>query len=165
MTGRDVNPDDEVDLLIDAWSRRLPGVDLTPLDVMSRVRRVALNLNRLRTQAFRSAGLVSWEFDVLALLRRADPPHELNPAQLITGTKVGSAAMTNRIENMLKRGLIERRPNPSDGRGVLVRPTREGEARVDAAMTALVGLEAAELTVLNAADRDALIRILGTLLR
>jgi len=29
--------DDDVDLIIDAWSRRLPGVDLTPLDVMSRL--------------------------------------------------------------------------------------------------------------------------------
>ena len=92
--------DDEVDLIIDAWSRRLPDVDLTPLDVMSRLRRVANRLARLRATAFSGAGLASWEFDVLAVLRREEPPHELSPAQLIGATMIGSAAMTNRLDNL-----------------------------------------------------------------
>ena len=32
--------DDDVDDVIDAWSEILPDLDLTPLDVMSRLRRV-----------------------------------------------------------------------------------------------------------------------------
>jgi len=53
------SPDDEVDLLIDAWSRRLPDVDLTPLDVMSRLRRASIRLARLRSEAFATAELVN----------------------------------------------------------------------------------------------------------
>ncbi|KAA9146306.1 MarR family winged helix-turn-helix transcriptional regulator [Microbacterium lushaniae] len=155
--------DDEVDLLIDAWSRRLPEVDLTPLDVMSRLRRASHRLNRLRAAAFASAGLSAWEFDVLAALRRAEEPHEMNPAQLIEATMIGSAAMTNRLEKLTARGLIERRPNEQDRRSILVRLTPEGAGRVDAAMTELVRREAEELRGLSRADQAALARILRSL--
>ena len=155
--------DDEVDLLIDAWSRRLPEVDLTPLDVMSRLRRAAHRLSRLRAAAFASAGLAAWEFDVLAALRRAEAPHEMNPAQLIEATMIGSAAMTNRLEKLTARGFIERRPNEYDRRSILVRVTDEGARRVDSAMTELVRREADELRVLDRADQAALARILRSL--
>jgi DNA-binding MarR family transcriptional regulator len=137
--------DDEVDLIIDAWSRRLPDVDLTPLDVMSRLRRVANRLGRLRASAFSGAGLAAWEFDVLAALRREEPPHELSPAQLIEATMIGSAAMTNRLDNLSRRGLVERLPNPRDRRSVLVRLTSDGATHVDDAMRRLAHREAEEL--------------------
>jgi len=156
--------DDEVDLVIDAWSRHLPDVDLTPLDVMSRLRRVSLRLARVRASAFASAGLASWEFDVLAALRRRPEPHELNPAQLIEVTMIGSAAMTNRLDKLTTRQLVERRPNDLDRRSILVRLTAEGAERVDAAMTELARLEAEELGVLSAQDQATLARILRQLL-
>lgn len=159
------DPDDEVDLLIDAWSRRLPDLDLTPLDVMSRLRRASIRLGRLRAEAFRTAGLAAWEFDVLAALRRAEPPHELNPAQLIDRTMIGSAAMTNRLGNLSDRGLVERYPNPHDGRSVLVRLTEAGAERADAAMTELVRREAIELAALSRDDEEALVRVLRILAR
>lgn len=155
--------DDEVDLLIDAWSQRLPDVDFTPLDVMSRLRRVALRLTSIRAAAFEHAGLATWEFDVLAALRRAEPPHELSPAELIRATMIGSAAMTNRIDNLRGRGLVERRPNPYDGRSVLVRITPDGASRVDAAMVELVRSEAEALEVLGRRDRDQLADLLRRL--
>ncbi|WP_125132721.1 MarR family transcriptional regulator [Microbacterium sp. 10M-3C3] len=155
--------DDEVDLLIDAWSSRLPDVDLTPLDVMSRLRRASLRLAKLRAAAFAGAGLAAWEFDVLAALRRAEAPHEMNPAQLIEATMIGSAAMTNRLEKLHGRGFIERRPNEYDRRSILVRLTSEGADRVDAAMTELVRREAEELRRLSPADQAALARILRRL--
>jgi DNA-binding MarR family transcriptional regulator len=155
--------DDEVDLLIDAWSHRLPGVDLTPLDVMSRLRRVANRLGRLRAAAFSGAGLAVWEFDVLAALRREEPPHEFSPAQLIEATMIGSAAMTNRLDNLTRRGLVERRPNPRDGRSVLVRLTDEGATRVDAAMRTLAEREAEELRGLSREEQATLAALLRRL--
>ncbi|GAB3274956.1 MarR family transcriptional regulator [Microbacterium sp. MEC084] len=155
--------DDEVDLLIDAWSRRLPDLDLTPLDVMSRLRRAANRLAKLRAEVFRGAGLAAWEFDVLAALRREEPPHELTPMQLVGATMIGSAAMTHRIDKLVERGLVERRPNPRDGRGVLVRLCPEGSARADAAMTALALREAEELRGLSREDQATLARLLRVL--
>ena len=160
------NPDgpDEVDALIAVWSRRLPDVDVAPLEVMSRLRRVSIRLARIRAGAFATAGLASWEFDVLAALRRADEPHELSPAQLIQRTMIGSAAMTNRIAHLVERGHVERSSNPRDGRGVLVRLTEEGRVRVDAAMTELIRREALALSVLSREDIELLARTLRPLM-
>ena len=158
--GKD-DKDDEVDLLIDAWSRLLPDVDLTPLDVMSRLRRAAVALTRLRTRAFAKTGLAPWEFDVLAALRRAGT--ELTATQLVTATMIGSAAMTTRLDKLTERGLVVRRPNPDDGRGILVAITTDGEERVDAAMTELVRAEAAALAAVSAADQAKLAGMLRLL--
>lgn len=156
--------DDEVDLLIDAWAQRLPGVDLTPLDVMSRLRRVAARLGRLRSAAFRTARLTAWEFDVLAALRRADPPHRLSPAQLMDATMTSSAGMSTRLASLVERGLILRRRNPRDGRSILVELTDEGARRVDAAMRELVRREEEALAGVDASDRAALVRLLRVLM-
>jgi DNA-binding MarR family transcriptional regulator len=156
---------DEVDVLVAAWSSRLPGVDVTPLEVMSRLRRVSLRLARIRSGAFATAGLTSWQFDVLAALRRSEDPHELSPAQLIQRTMISSAAMTNRISHLVESGYVERSSNPRDGRGVLVRLTEEGRVRVDAAMTELIRREALALSVLSPEDIAALTTALKPLMR
>ncbi len=155
---------DEVDQLLQVWAERLPDVDVTPLEVMSRLRRVSLRLGRIRAGAFATAGLASWEFDVLAALRRTAEPHELSPAQLIQRTMISSAAMTNRIANLVESGCVERQSNPRDGRGVIVRLTEEGRVRVDAAMTELIRREALALSVLSPDDVAALARVLRPLM-
>jgi DNA-binding MarR family transcriptional regulator len=155
---------DEVDQLLQVWAERLPDVDVTPLEVMSRLRRVSLRLGRIRAGAFATAGLASWEFDVLAALRRTAEPHELSPAQLIQRTMISSAAMTNRIAHLVESGYVERQSNPRDGRGVIVRLTDEGRVRVDAAMTELIRREALALSVLSPDDVAALARVLRPLM-
>ncbi len=153
-----------MDLLLQVWAERLPDVDVTPLEVMSRLRRVSLRLGRIRAGAFATAGLASWEFDVLAALRRTAEPHELSPAQLIQRTMISSAAMTNRIAHLVESGYVERQSNPRDGRGVIVRLTEEGRVRVDAAMTELIRREALALSVLSPDDVAALARVLRPLM-
>lgn len=138
----------------------MPDIDLTPLDVMSRLRRTSLQLGRIRAAAFRTVGLAAWEFDVLAALRRTDPPHELSPVQLVESTHIGSPAMTNRLAKLGERGYIERRPHPSDGRSVIVTLTDAGATKVDAAMTELVRREEVALGGFDRTDRAALVRLL-----
>ncbi|MBA8815224.1 DNA-binding MarR family transcriptional regulator [Microbacterium halimionae] len=162
MTESPGHRDDDVDLLIDVWSRLLPDVDLTPLDVMSRLRRASHRLAALRARAFASAGLRSWEFDVLAALRR-DEQGELSPSQLIEATMIGSAAMTTRLDKLSGRNLIVRRPSPRDGRGVLVTITPEGAERVDGAMRELARREAEALAEVSRADQATLARVLRIL--
>lgn len=154
---------DEVDAIIDAWAEHLPEVDFTPLDVMSRLRRVNHRLNEIRREAFRSQGLEIWEFDVLAALRRASAPHEMSPSQLMDATMIGSAAMTNRLDNLTKRDLISRRTNPSDARSNLARLTAEGSERVDRAMVALVERESVELKALSREQQGQLVEMLRAL--
>ena len=73
-TGAAAAPRDEVDDLIAAWRQQRPDLDVAPLQVLSRVSRLARHLDIARRGAFAAHGLESWEFDVLSALRRAGPP-------------------------------------------------------------------------------------------
>jgi DNA-binding MarR family transcriptional regulator len=138
-----------VDRIVAAWRRERPDLDVRPLEVLSRVMRLARHLDRDRAAAFSHHGLESWEFDVLAALRRSGPPYQLSPSQLITQTLVTSGTMTNRVDRLEERGLVTRLPDPADGRGVIVRITAEGRSRVDAALGELLERERALLAVLD----------------
>jgi DNA-binding MarR family transcriptional regulator len=141
--------EDEVDRIVTAWRRERPDLDVTPFEVLSRITRLARHLDRARSAAFARQGLETWEFDVLSALRRSGPPYQLSPSQLISKTLVTSGTMTNRIDRLTERGLVSRLPDPSDGRGVMVRITQEGRHLVDRAVTDLLERERELLSVLD----------------
>src|SRR5919108_4904281 len=153
--------EDEVDRLVAAWRRERPDLDVEPLEVLSRVSRLARHLDRARRLAFAEHQLEPWEFDVLTALRRAGTPYQLSPGQLLTQTLVTSGTMTNRIDRLAKNGLVERLPAPSDRRGVLVRLTAEGRDRADRSLAGLLEQERTLLAGLSTAQRAEL----GSLLR
>jgi DNA-binding MarR family transcriptional regulator len=155
---------DEVDVLIEAWARERSDLDMGPVAVFSRISRLAHHLDRARRQAFTEHQIELWEFDVLAALRRAGSPYELSPGRLLKETLVTSGTMTNRVDRLASRGLVERHPDPSDRRGVLVRLTPEGKKAVDGAFTALIDAEGELLADLSPADQDALAGLLRRLL-
>ncbi|HEX2175469.1 MAG TPA: MarR family transcriptional regulator [Nocardioidaceae bacterium] len=157
--------EDEVDRLVAAWRRERPDLDVAPMEVLSRVTRLARHLDRARRQAFAAHGLESWEFDVLSALRRSGEPYELSPGRLLRETLVTSGTMTNRVDRLAARGLVGRAPDPSDRRGVLVRLTDAGRERVDAALSALLANERALLTGLGGAERRQLANLLRALVR
>ena len=155
---------DEVDDLIEAWARERSDLAMGPVAVFSRISRLAHHLDRVRRQAFTAHEIELWEFDVLAALRRAGSPYELSPGRLLKETLVTSGTMTNRVDRLASRGLVERHPDPSDRRGVLVRLTPEGKKAVDGAFTALIDAESELLADLSPADQDALAGLLRRLL-
>ena len=154
---------DEVDRIVDDWSRERPDVDFAPLQVLSRVARLSKHLDRARRQAFAASGLEPWEFDVLAALRRAGTPYQLSPKALLQQTLVSSGTMTNRIDRLVERRLVERKTDPHDGRGVLVVMTSRGTDAVDAAISELLSGEAELLEALSKADQERLATLLRKL--
>lgn len=155
---------DEVDDLVDAWARERHDLDLDAVAVFSRISRLARHLDLARREAFSAHGIESWEFDVLAALRRAGTPYELSPGRLLRETLVTSGTMTNRVDRLAARGLVERYPDPEDRRGVIVRLTPEGKAAVDGAFEALLDAERALLADLPARDQARLADLLRALL-
>lgn len=154
---------DEVDRIVADWSRERPDVDFSPLQILSRVGRLSKHLDRSRRAAFAASGLEAWEFDVLAALRRAGAPYQLSPKALLQQTLVSSGTMTNRIDRLVDRRLVERHGDPHDGRGVLVVMTATGRERVDAAISGLVAVEGELLEGLSRADQDRLATLLRKL--
>ena len=155
---------DEVDDLVAAWRDQRPDLDVEPLQVLSRVSRLARHLDIARRGAFAAHGLESWEFDVLSALRRAGPPFQLTPGALLRATLVTSGTMTNRIDRLAAAGLVAREPDPRDRRGVLVTLSERGKEAVDAAFTDLLEREHALLARLGPEQRQVLAGLLRTLL-
>lgn len=155
---------DEVDRICEAWQRERSDLDTSPLQVFSRVTRLARHLEIARRRAFAGQSLEAWEFDVLSALYRAGTPYQLTPGRLIEETMVSSGTMTNRIDRLASKGLVERAADATDRRVVRVRLTSQGKAAVDGAMTDLLALEREFLTPMSDADAAVLATGLRSLL-
>lgn len=155
---------DDVDRIVAAWQRERPDLDIAPLHVLSRITRLAKHHARLRSAAFAEHTLDGWEFDVLAALRRAGDPYELSPGQLVAETLVTSGTMTTRVDRLIERGLVARRPDPRDRRGVLVQLTPAGRDLVDAALSTLLEREHSLIAALAPSDHSGLPDMLRRLL-
>lgn len=132
--------------------------------VFSRITRLARHLDLARRNAFLSHGLEPWEFDVLSSLRRSGSPYALTPGVLMNELLVSSGTMTNRIDRLETKGLVERSPSPSDRRAVLVSLTVEGRKRVDSALKSLLDDERNLLVGISEEDEQRLSLLLKPLL-
>ena len=155
---------DDVDGVVAAWRRERPDLDVSPLEVLSRVSRLARHLDLARREAFAEHGLEQWEFDVLSALRRSGEPYQLTPGDLLRETLVTSGTMTNRLDRLAGRGLLSRHASPHDRRAVLVTLTPEGLELADRALVALLEGERELLAGLSDAERDSLAAFLKRLL-
>jgi DNA-binding MarR family transcriptional regulator len=155
---------DEVDDIVASWRAERPDLDVAPLQVLSRISRLAKHLDRARRAAFAAQGLENWEFDVLSALRRQGPPYQLSPGALLHATLVTSGTMTNRIDRLAAAGRVARHPDPRDRRGVLVQLTAAGRSTLDAAMADLLRRERELLSRLNSDQQRELARLLRVLL-
>jgi DNA-binding MarR family transcriptional regulator len=155
---------DEVDDLVQAWRRERDDLDLAPVEVFSRISRLARLLDLARRDAFTAHDVEPWEFDVLAALRRTGKPYQLSPGQLLRETMVTSGTMTNRIDRLTERGFVERSPDPNDRRGVLVGLSTAGKKAVDGAFETLLDSERDLLTELSDSERNDLAGLLKRLM-
>lgn len=122
---------DHVDRILAQWQQVRPDLDVAPMGLMGRLKRLHDRLLQELDSVYQAHGLNAASFDVLATLRRAGAPYALSPSELIEWTMVTSGTMTNRLDRLASKGLIERKPNPDDGRGAVVALTDEGFALID----------------------------------
>lgn len=154
---------DEVDRIVEAWSRERPDLNFSAMHILSRVDRLARQLDNQRRAAFGATGLDTWEFDVLSALRRAGEPNQLSAKQLMNENMVSSGAMTNRINRLIQRGLVERFTDPNDRRGILVQLTPAGREKVDRSIQLLINRETELLHSLDSDERTELTNLLRKL--
>ena len=155
---------DLVDEILDQWKRERPDLDCKPMAVFGRLNRLDRVSNAAIEAWLGEHGLSRGEFDVLATLRRGGEPYTLAPTALARWMMLSSAAMTNRIDRLEAAGLVERRPDPGDRRGVLVALTPDGKRVVDAAVADHVENERQLLEPLTAEDQQTLNALLRKLL-
>lgn len=155
---------DHTDRIVEQWRRERPDLDVSPLAVFGRLLRAAHLADRELSRGLEGHGLQPGWFDVLAALRRAGRPYALNPTDLMAATMLSSGGITKRLDRLSAAGLIERRPDPADRRGTLVRLTRKGRSVIDRALEAHLANEERLLLALAPADRRRLDHLLRRLL-
>jgi DNA-binding MarR family transcriptional regulator len=155
---------DAVDAVTAQWRRERPDVDVWPMEVVGRVSRLSRLLERELRGPFAEHGLESFEFDVLATLRRSGAPYELTAGALLKAAMVTSGAITNRIDKLEAKGLVQRVRDSGDRRTVRIRLSERGLELIDELLVVHVANEVRLLSGLAPADRDHLIVLLRGLL-
>jgi DNA-binding MarR family transcriptional regulator len=155
---------DHVDHVRAQWAAARPDLDTAPAGVIGRLGRAAAYTDAGVNARLAEFGLTREAWDVLASLRRADPPHRLSPTQLYVSLMRSSGAMTHRLGSLERAGLVRRVPDPADGRSLLVQLTRKGLALVDRVAPEHVANERALLAALSEEEQRTLAELLRKLL-
>ena len=154
---------DALDRITSQWNAVRPDVDVSPMGVIGRVSRLSRLVDRRLAENFGGHGIESWMYDVLATLRRQGEPHELTAGDLVRQTMVTTGAITNRVDRLVQRGLVERAA-ADDRRKVIVRLTSQGLDLVDRVVGSHMATERDILAALSPAQQAELARLLRTAL-
>lgn len=158
----------------------------TAQDILGRMRRnwpqavtptaeLMMRIYRLNSLVFENAsretarhGLSFTEFEVLAALRSAPPPHELAPTELYSAILISSGGLTKVLAALERRKLIGRVKDKADRRSLRVRLTPAGKRRAEVSMANVIkadgdllkgALSKSEMEVLIASLRKLLMAI------
>lgn len=98
--------------------------------------------------------------EALAVLEGAG--HPLSPTIIAERLIVTTASVTSLLDTLERRGLVERKPDPTDRRKLLVEITPDGAALVDRFLPEVVALQTAALAGLTEPQRRQLVKLLAT---
>jgi DNA-binding MarR family transcriptional regulator len=118
---------DRVDEKIEDWTSKLPDVDLDIEAVVQRIQWIYRLISRQMDETLAEYGLSHGEWHVLRDLALEDPPHRSSPGRLAKSQGLSSGAMTNRLDQLEKAGLVRRLPDRDDRRAVQVELTDKGQ--------------------------------------
>ncbi|TLG15597.1 MarR family transcriptional regulator [Nocardia cyriacigeorgica] len=155
---------DAVDAIAAQWRRERPDLELEAMAVLGRLARFEALARREIEAVFTAHGLQRGEFDVLAALRRVGEPFELSPSVLADTLMLSRAGMTGRLDRLESAGLVRRIADAADRRAIRVALTETGRELIDTVVTEHTENETRLLSVLSAADRRELDRIVRALL-
>ncbi|RVX47153.1 DNA-binding MarR family transcriptional regulator [Nonomuraea polychroma] len=156
--------DDVVDTMLEQWACTRPDVDVSPLGVIGRVTRASRLLERGVKEFLAEHGLEAWEFDMLTTLLRSGDDATMCMKDVSAAAMISPGALTNRMDRLVERELVERRPAPGNRRMTLVTLTDEGRRLANDLLERHAAHEDRLLSGLSATDRDALAGLLRKLL-
>ena len=145
-----------MDAILAQWRRERPDLDPTPMAVCGDVWRAGERLRQGVLANLSDSGLDQAGFDVILTLRRQGAGRSLSPSALSKEMMLSTSAMTNRLDRLEKRGLIQRTSDPTDRRGLKIILSDEGFALADELVASHVNKEERMLALLTDAERQQL---------
>jgi DNA-binding MarR family transcriptional regulator len=152
---------DHIDDFLETIHLVLPDLDLEVEGIVDRIGGLSRRLLRTLDETLADFGLDSGEYKALCTLAQSGEPFCSTPGQLGKRMELSSGAMTNRIDRLEEAGLVRRRPDPKDRRGVLVEMTDKGRETYERA----VGVQAKKEELVASALDDGEKKQLNDLLR
>lgn len=146
----------DLETLLAQWRRERPDIDPAGIAVCGAVWRAAERLRRGVLDNLAGHDLDLAGFDVIMTLRRQGRGQALSPSALAKEMMLSTSAMTNRLDRLEKRGLIQRTRDPEDRRGLKIVLSDEGFELVDGVFESHVRTVEKMLTPLNKKDRERL---------
>ena len=154
---------------VDRFLRRLEGLsrdtelDLEVEGIVDRIAGISRRVKRALELTLSEYGLTHAEWEVLGKLRLSDN-HTSSPGELAEEVEVSSGTMTSRLDRLEGAGLVVRKPDPGDRRGVFVELTPAGKDAYDAAVNVQARKEAFFASALTKNEQQELNRLLRKLM-
>ena len=141
-----------------------PAIPLDGMEILSRANRLTRLSRSWIEPVFARHDLDTGEFDVLASLRRSGAPYRQRPTELFQSLMITSGGLTDRLNRLTRKGLVERIVPDHDKRSALVQLTAKGLSVIDTAFAEDMAVEASLLTALDDHERRQLAGLLARLL-
>jgi DNA-binding MarR family transcriptional regulator len=156
---------DSVDALIEQWTAALGDIDPRAEGIVTRLQLIVRHLSSRKAAFVEALGMQMWECATLYALRRRGKPYAAGPTELAAELGVTGAAMTNRVDAMVRRGYVLRRYDRDDRRRNVVALTRKGVAAAERIVAGQRDVEADLIATLTEAQQEQLIALLRHLMQ
>lgn len=155
---------DQVDAALEVWARELPDLDLDIEGIVTRIWKLERHVDATMRETLDAFELSHGEYKLMMYLRYGGPPYRGKPGKLAKHLGLSTGAMTNRLDNMERRGLIRRIDDPDDRRGVIVELADEGRRLWDEAVGVQAEKESVVGQALDTTEREQLNDLLRRLM-
>lgn len=154
-------PGPEPAIRVDAdFADEYPGADPLSTECYLNIARAAdLLLGQLDRRLKTDFDLSISAANVLAIVDGAGEP--ITPGEIAERAIIAAASTTSVLDTLEKRGLVERRPHPTDRRKLLIDLTPEGRSTIDQILPGIHRLETKVMSALTTAERRLLLALIA----
>jgi DNA-binding MarR family transcriptional regulator len=124
---------DWVETHLEYVAKAWPDLDMTVESLVTRMNKFGRYIDRTLSDTLKEFDLSQGEYKVLVNLKGTGNL-TCSPGELSDRMMVSSGSMSNRLDRLEEAGLIVRKPDPKDRRGVLVELTDAGDQLIQAAV-------------------------------
>ena len=145
-------------------SKRYESIDIAALGTFLEVIGVLKNMNCGMDAYFQKMGISQARFKMMLNLLYNNEEEGLSPALLAESLGVKRATITGLLDTLENDQWIERRPDPNDRRGLLIKITEAGKKKLDSVLPmhyARITMAMSHLTAKEQEDLKLLIRKFG----
>lgn len=146
------------------WETEYADVDVSNFPPLVRLARLGVLIDAFQHDVLEPFELTPGDYGVLASLRRSGPPYALKPSQLYLRLNRSSGGMTKILKRLEEAGLVERQPDPEDGRGTRVTLTSRGQSLQNRVFQAFIAATSSLMAPLAENQKRAADHSLGELL-